>query len=54
MGTEFNQKRTEDIIHMTFTKKRPTMNLHNAKSRDACICKGDVQGGIPKAEARSN
>ena len=37
---------------MTFTEKRPTKTLPNAKSRDAKICLCNVQSGFPRAEAR--
>jgi len=48
-----DQERTETIIRMTFTEKRPTETLPNAESRDAEICIYNVQSGFPRAEARS-
>jgi len=38
---------------MTITEKRSTETLQNAESRDAEICKCDVQSGFPTAEAHS-
>jgi len=38
---------------MTLTEKRPTETLQNAESRDAEICKCNVQSGFLRAEARS-
>jgi len=49
---EVNQERTEAIIRMTFTK-RATETLPNAESRDAEICRYNIQRGFPRAEARS-
>jgi hypothetical protein len=50
---EVNQERTDAIIRMTFTEKRSTKTLPNAELRDGEICKCNVQGGFPRAEARS-
>ena len=48
-----NPERTEAIIRMTFTENRPTDTQQNAESRDAEICKCDVQWGFPRGEPRS-
>jgi len=48
---DFHQERTEAIIRMTFTEKRHTETLLNAESRDAEICKCNVQSSFLRAEA---
>jgi len=48
---EVEQERTKAIIKMTFTEKRSTETILNAKSRDGEICKCNAQSGFPRAEA---
>jgi hypothetical protein len=50
---EVNKQRTEAIVRMAFTEKRSTETLANTESRDAEICKCDVQSGFTRAEACS-